>query len=86
VFDYIVFRVDGGTVYLAGFSFEGRLRADAEMAVKRASGGVEVANKIEVLPSSQNDDRIRWRLSIGSTPMTSCRDTPLVVCTTYCES
>lgn len=60
VFDYIVFRVDGGTVYLAGFSFEGRLRADAEMAVRRASGVIEVANKIEVLPASQNDDRIRW--------------------------
>ena len=60
VFDYIVFRVDRGTVYLAGYSFEGRLRADAEMAVKRASGVEEVANKIEVLPASQNDDRIRW--------------------------
>jgi osmotically-inducible protein OsmY len=48
VFDYIVFRVDGGTVYLAGYSFEGRLKADAEMAAKRASGVVEVANKIEV--------------------------------------
>lgn len=60
VFDYIAFRVDGGTVYLAGFSFEGRLRADAEMAAKRARGVVEVANKIEVLPASQNDDRIRW--------------------------
>jgi len=60
VFDYIVFRVDGGTVYLAGFSFEGRLKADAEMAVKRASGVIEVANKTEVLPASQNDDRIRW--------------------------
>jgi hypothetical protein len=60
VFDYIVFRVDSGTVYLAGFSFEGRLKADAEMAVKRASGMIEVANKIEVLPASQNGDRIRW--------------------------
>jgi hypothetical protein len=60
VFDYIVFRVDGGTVYLAGYSFEGRLKADAEMAAKRASGVVEVGNKIEVLPTSQNDDRIRW--------------------------
>ena len=60
VFDYIVFRVDRGTVYLAGFSFEGRLKADAEMAAKRASGVVEVANKIEVLPASPNDDRIRW--------------------------
>jgi osmotically-inducible protein OsmY len=60
VFDYIVFRVDRGVVYLAGYSFEGRLKGDAEMAVKRASGVVEVANKIEVLPASQNDDRIRW--------------------------
>lgn len=60
VFDYIVFRVDRGVVYLAGYSFEGRLKAEAEMAVKRASGVVEVANKIEVLPASQNDDRIRW--------------------------
>ena len=60
VFDYIVLRVDRGTVYLAGYSFEGRLKADAEMAAKRASGVDEVANKIEVLPVSQNDDRIRW--------------------------
>ena len=60
VFDYIVFRVDRGTVYLAGYSFEGRLKADAEMAAKRASGVDEVANMIEVLPVSQNDDRIRW--------------------------
>jgi hyperosmotically inducible periplasmic protein len=60
VFDYIVFRVDRGTVYLAGYSFEGRLKTAAEMAAKRASGVAEVANKIEVLPASQNDDRIRW--------------------------
>jgi len=60
VFDFLVFRVDRGTVYLAGYSFEGRLKADAEMAVKHASGVDEVANKIEPLPSSPNDDRIRW--------------------------
>jgi hyperosmotically inducible periplasmic protein len=60
VFDYIVFRVDRGTVYLAGYSFEGRLKADAEMAAKRATGVDEVGNKIEALPTSQNDDRIRW--------------------------
>ena len=60
VFDYIVFRVDRGTVYLAGYSYQGSLKADAEMATKRASGVNEVANKIEVLPASQNDDRIRW--------------------------
>jgi len=60
VFDFIVFRVDRGTVYLAGYSFEGRLKMDAETATKRASGVDEVANKIEVLPASPNDDRIRW--------------------------
>ena len=60
VFDFIVFRVDRGTAYLAGYSFQGNLKADAEMATKRASGVTEVANKIEVLPASQNDDRIRW--------------------------
>jgi hypothetical protein len=49
-----------GTVYLAGYSFERRLKADAAMAAKRASGVNEVADKIEVLPASQNDDRIRW--------------------------
>jgi hyperosmotically inducible protein len=60
VFDYIVFRVDRGTVYLGGYSFEGRLKGDAEMAARRASGVVEVGNKIELLPTSANDDRIRW--------------------------
>jgi hyperosmotically inducible periplasmic protein len=60
VFDFIVFRVDRGTVYLAGYSYQGNLKADAEMATNRASGVNEVANKIEVLPASQNDDRIRW--------------------------
>ena len=60
VFDFIVFRVDRGTVYLAGYSFEGRLKRDAETATKRASGVSEVANKIEELPTSPNDDRIRW--------------------------
>ena len=33
---------------------------DAEAATKRASGVDEVANRIEVLPASPNDDRIRW--------------------------
>ena len=60
VFDYIVFRADRGTLFLAGYSFDGRVKRDAETATKRASGVDGVANKIEVLPPSQNDDRIRW--------------------------
>ena len=60
VFDFIAFSVDRGTVTLVGYSYEGKLRAGAEMATKRASGVDEVANKIELLPASPNDDRIRW--------------------------
>jgi hypothetical protein len=54
-----VLRVDRGTVCLAGYSFDGRLKRDAEMGVTRASDVDEVANKIEVLPISSNGDRIR---------------------------
>src|SRR5215468_2597462 len=60
VFDFIVFRIDRGTVYLAGYSYQGNLKTDAERAVRRTSGVDEVANKIEDLPASPNDDRIRW--------------------------
>jgi osmotically-inducible protein OsmY len=60
VFDFLAFSVDRGTVTLVGYSYQGNLKADAEMAVKRASGVDEVANRIELLPTSQDDDRIRW--------------------------
>jgi hypothetical protein len=59
VFDFLAFGVDRGVVTLVGYSYEGRLKADAEMAAKMASG-FDVVNKIEALPASQNDDRIRW--------------------------
>jgi osmotically-inducible protein OsmY len=60
VFDFIAFGVDRGTVTLVGYSYQGSLKADAERATKQASGVDEVSNKIEVLPASPNDDRIRW--------------------------
>jgi hyperosmotically inducible protein len=60
VFDFLAFGVDRGTVTLVGYSYQGTLKADAEMAARQASGVDEVANKIEVLPPSPNDDRIRW--------------------------
>jgi osmotically-inducible protein OsmY len=59
VFDFLGFSVDRGTVTLVGYAYDGSLRADAEKAVKRVAGVDEVANRIEVLPASQNDDRIR---------------------------
>jgi Predicted periplasmic or secreted lipoprotein len=60
VFDYMVFRVNGGMVGLAGYAFHGSLKKDAEMAAKQAPGVSEVLNKIEVLTASIEDDRIRW--------------------------
>src|SRR6266850_7677190 len=54
VFDFIVFSYDKGTVTLAGYAYAPRLKADAERAVKRASGVDQVVNKIEELPPNPN--------------------------------
>jgi osmotically-inducible protein OsmY len=59
VFDFLAFSVERGVVTLAGYSYQG-VRRDADMAAQRATGVVEVSNKIEQLPASLNDDRIRW--------------------------
>lgn len=60
VFDFLAFGIDRGTVTLLGYGYSGNLKSDADRAVKRVSGVDEVANQIEILPASQNDDRIRW--------------------------
>ena len=60
VFDHLAFTVDRGVVTLSGYAYNGSLRDAAEMAAKRTSGVDEVANRLEVLPPSQEDDRIRW--------------------------
>lgn len=60
VFDFMAFGVDRGTVTLMGYAYHDTLRSAAETAIKRTSGVDEVANKLEVLPVNQNDDRIRW--------------------------
>lgn len=60
VFDHLTFSVDRGVVTLGGYTYNGSLRYAAEMAAKRTSGVDEVANRLEVLPASQEDDRIRW--------------------------
>jgi hypothetical protein len=60
VFDFMAFGVDRGTVTLTGYAYSGSLRYAAEAAVKRTPGVDEVANRLEVLPASQEDDRIRW--------------------------
>jgi hypothetical protein len=60
VFDYMAFALDRGTVTLTGYAYSGSLKPAAEIAARRTSGVDEVANRLEVLPASQNDDRIRW--------------------------
>jgi osmotically-inducible protein OsmY len=60
VFDFMAFGVDRGTVTLTGYTYHGGLKSAAERATKRASGVDEVANRLEVLPRSPFDDRIRW--------------------------
>jgi hyperosmotically inducible periplasmic protein len=60
VFDYLTFAVDRGTVTLSGYTYNGSLRLSAERAARRTSGVDEVANRLEVLPASFEDDRIRW--------------------------
>jgi hyperosmotically inducible protein len=59
VFDDLAYRVDGGKVTLFGSVTKPTLKSDAERAVKRIEGVVQVDNQIEVLPLSTNDDRIR---------------------------
>ena len=60
VFDFIAFGYDRGKVTLEGYTYQGGLKSHADRAVRRVSGVEEVANKIELLPASMNDDRIRW--------------------------
>jgi len=60
VFDYLYFAIKGtDTVVLQGRASRPTLKSDAERVVKKIEGVSEVENQIEVLPVSNNDDRIR---------------------------
>jgi len=60
VFDWLEFEVRGdGDVILQGQVTRPTLKSDAEHVVKRIEGVENVTNRIEVLPLSPNDDRIR---------------------------
>ena len=60
VFDNFTYQVDGSTIVLAGQVTRPTLKSGAERVVERIEGVREVVNKIEVLPLSSSDDRIRW--------------------------
>ncbi len=59
VFDNLEFAVSGHTVTLMGQVTKPTLKSDAETAVKGVEGVEDVVNKIQVLPLSPMDDRIR---------------------------
>ena len=59
VFDNMAFKVEDGIVTLYGQVTRPTLRKDAQRVVERIDGVEQVVNKIEVLPLSNFDDRIR---------------------------
>jgi hyperosmotically inducible protein len=62
VFDWLTFKVDGSKVTLMGQVVRPTLKSDAERVVKNIEGVESVDNRIEVLPVSPNDDRLRIAL------------------------
>ena len=63
VFDYMTFTVDdNGAVTLNGEVTNPVLKSDAANVVKRVEGVARVDNKIQVLPVSFFDNRLRLRL------------------------
>lgn len=59
VFDNLAFKYEDGVVTLLGQVSRPTLRKDAERVVERVAGVDQVINRIEVLPLSNFDDRIR---------------------------
>jgi hyperosmotically inducible protein len=62
VFDDLKYEVQGDKVTLYGSATRPSLKSDAEAAVKSIEGVASVTNKIEVLPPSSMDDRLRRAL------------------------
>lgn len=58
-FDNIAFKLNGYDVVLLGQVTRPSLKSDAEKVVRKIEGVERVDNRIEVLPPSGNDDRIR---------------------------
>lgn len=59
VFDWVTFSFNGYNVILKGYASRPTLKDAAERVVKNVEGVAAVDNRIEVLPLSPNDDRIR---------------------------
>jgi hyperosmotically inducible protein len=63
VFDNLAYQVNpDGTLVLMGQVVNATLKSDAEARVRKIEGVETVDNRIEVLPTSPNDDRLRRAL------------------------
>lgn len=62
VFDNIAFKLNGYDVTLLGQVTRPILKDEAQRAIKGIEGVERVDNRIEVLPASMNDDRLRRAL------------------------
>ncbi|HLW53999.1 MAG TPA: BON domain-containing protein [Candidatus Angelobacter sp.] len=72
VFDNISFKLNGYDVTLLGQVRDATLRDDAARVIKKIEGVERVDNRIEVLPPSINDDRLRralFRAIYGYAPL-----------------
>ena len=63
IFDSISASVDAGRVVLLGWVTMPYKRDDIEKRVRKADGVAVVENRIEVLPVSQFDDELRFRVA-----------------------
>jgi hypothetical protein len=60
VFDFLAFHLDRGAVTLEGYAYGPQLGSDATAALKGLPGVDEVADKVQRLPVSATDERVRW--------------------------
>jgi hyperosmotically inducible protein len=65
IFDNLAYSVQGGTVTLYGQVRNAFVDDEAKSSVKRLEGVDQVVDKIEVLPVSFNDDRIRRQVAFA---------------------
>ena len=63
LFDNLKFQVEGDRVILLGETVRPTIKSSAERRVARLEGVTEVENRIEVLPVSGYDDRLRLRVA-----------------------
>lgn len=59
VFDWITFNINGYNVVLKGYASRPTLKDSAERVTKKVEGVSAVENRIDVLPLSRMDDRVR---------------------------